>query len=131
MGLLLWQDDYDVGVELFNQQHKELFRIQNDASRAIAKKASGPEIFRLLNRLIRYAEFHFQEEERMMAQYGYPGLQKHQEQHGHLIDLLFSLTEDLARPGFKTDRLEHFLKDWIIIHILDEDRQYRNFFASI
>lgn len=111
--MLLWQDACNVGVEVFNEQHKELFRIQNDATRAMENNASGPETFSLLNRLIRYAEFHFQQEEKMMEHYGCPGLQKHQEQHGHLVDLLFSLTEELSRPGFKPDRLEHFLKDWI------------------
>lgn len=82
----------------------------------------------VLNWLVNYAEQHFEHEEALMRDCGYPRLAYHQSLHERLYTAIFVLNEDLAlgrsRIDFGTLR---FLKNWLLDHILCEDMDVGDF----
>ena len=81
-----------------------------------------------LDFLIRYAEFHFSEEERLMKQYGYPDLEVQVRRHQDLLQEVLVFREKSRRDDVEIDaEFIDFLKDWIVDHVLSEDRKYGPF----
>ncbi len=122
----VWNDRYNIGVELIDTQHKKLFRILNklfqfgqleEKSRWVCQEA------------IKYFKDHtlehFQDEENYMASIAYPGLEMHRRIHGNFRDVtLPSLEAELKRTNYSKNAVNHFLgvcAGWLIGHTLTED----------
>jgi hemerythrin-like metal-binding protein len=75
-GLHKWTDDLSVGVELFDNEHKELVRLVNDLNQLIfvGDRFSNE---KALAGLIEYTKTHFADEESIMVKYNYPDYKKH------------------------------------------------------
>jgi len=130
MQYLFWEDHYDVGYDLFNEQHKEIFRLQNRVVNLIVGEAPAAELAHVLSSLVKYSENHFREEEALMARFAYPDLQSHREAHEKLVFAIFSLAEEIGKEKFSPDRLLDFLDTWITSHIMKVDQKYRKFFQG-
>ena len=130
MQYIFWDEHFDVGHEPFNEQHKEMFRLQNRVVNLLCGNASPRELSVILNRLIRYCQRHFQDEEALMAEYGYADLPAHRQEHEQLVMHIFTLSEELGREPCNRDRLLTFLNTWITSHIMKVDKKYRRFFLD-
>ncbi|MBF0165681.1 MAG: hemerythrin family protein [Magnetococcales bacterium] len=79
----------------------------------------------ILDRLVTYTTTHFQYEERLLTQQGYPELATHMESHRRLIkrvgQFVERMTKNKENAGYA---LLGFLKEWLTNHIQKEDRQY-------
>src|SRR5512140_2914297 len=128
MTLLSWREDYEVGVPLIDREHRYLFELINEFHDKHASGNTRHEILRVLNRLVAYAEEHFQHEEALMEKIGYP---RFAHQHGLHIDLfssIFALNEKLTAHSARVDaKTMHFLKTWLLGHILKEDMDIGDF----
>ena len=82
-----------------------------------------------LNFFLTYISDHFAEEEQLMRQHGYGELERHQGRHQFLRNGVLGF-QQRVEGGEAVDPLEfiHFLSDWVIDHILTEDRKYGRFF---
>ena len=82
----------------------------------------------MLNRLVAYAEEHFQHEEALMQSIGYPRLERQQDLHEKLFSSIFMLNEKLSQSSAKVDsETLRFLKDWLVEHIVKEDTDIGDF----
>jgi hemerythrin len=82
----------------------------------------------ILSRLVSYTKTHFDTEERLMRQHGYPEYAAHKIKH----DLLTKQAMDLngkVQQGQSALTLEvmEFLKNWLQNHILQSDKQFAPF----
>jgi hemerythrin len=78
-----------------------------------------------LNFLIRYTEEHFTKEEKLMEDFDFPEYDVHAKHHERLIREVQELKAKYAGGAIRMDMsIVNFLKDWIINHILTEDRKY-------
>ena len=77
MTFISWQHDYRVGVPLIDSEHEYLFGLVNAFHDSCAGGGTLRQITLVLNRLVAYAEEHFQHEEGLMEEAGYPRLQQH------------------------------------------------------
>lgn len=128
MALLSWNDQYLIGQATIDDEHKMLFRLINDFHTHWSENRDRRDIARVLNQLIQYGELHFQDEERIMAQEGYPELESHRRIHEKLIDEIFKLNEELADQSRLLERdMTKFLKQWLVDHIVHNDYEFRNF----
>lgn len=128
MAILSWNDQYLIGQATIDEQHKMLFRLVNDFHTHWMERRDRQDIARVLSQLIRYGELHFQDEESIMAQEGYPQLDSHHQIHEMLIEEIFKLNEELADKSRLLDRdITKFLKQWLIDHIVHNDYEFRNF----
>ena len=128
MILLSWRDNYRVGVPLIDTEHQYLFALINEFHDKYAVGEAHRELLLVLNRLVAYAEGHFQHEEALMREIGYPRLARQQDLHERLYSSIFAVNEKLSRDNAKADaETLRFLKHWILGHILTEDMDIGDF----
>ncbi len=122
-----WRDEYNVGVESIDKEHRRLFGIINKlfTFREEEKDSQwtcqeGIKFFR------GHALKHFADEELYMESIGYEGLEKHRLIHrGFRENTLPALEQELERANYAPDAVEHFLgvcAGWLIGHTLTEDQ---------
>jgi len=128
MTFLSWRKDYAVGVPQIDAEHRSLFGLVNDFHETYTRDGGGSETHRMLNRLVAYADEHFQHEETLMSENDYPLLEKHQQLHSDLVASVFRINErlaaDPARAGAETLQ---FVKKWLHDHILQDDMDIADF----
>ncbi len=128
-----WKENFSVNIGKIDEQHKELFNIGNFLYDLIAIKDHidrYDEIMEALNRLKNYAIYHFQTEEKLMQEYGYPKYEEHKKQHDAFIAKINSLDEDIVDEDQRKVELDlvMFIANWIEQHILRTDMEYKEFF---
>lgn len=127
MSYIYWNDDYLVGVDVLDDQHKSLFALMNEVLKHFEYEEGHKEFFNNLNLLIKYAEKHFREEEKFMEKIKFPHLKDHQKKHEGLFYKIFNLAAEDVKNNYDTRGLVKFLKDWLCVHIKHEDMIYRDF----
>ena len=128
MALVEWSPDYSVQVQEFDLHHQKLIGYineLNDSMRQGKGKAQLPEILR---KLVDYTGYHFEREEELMEAHHFQGLAAHKEEHRIFVEKIRSFQRDfsLGRVALSLEIL-HFLRDWLIHHILETDKEYGPF----
>jgi hemerythrin-like metal-binding protein len=121
---LEWKDEYSVGVELIDAQHKMFVGIVNELYEAIVTKKEKEALDNIFKQLVAYTQFHFQTEERYFDEFQYEGAAEHKIAHKALIDQIADLQQqktDIMDDPFK---LMDFLEDWLIDHIMGMDKLF-------
>jgi len=85
MPVIMWTEDLSVGVELIDQQHKELFDHINRFTDAMFDGKAKEEVGKLLTFLADYVVLHFGAEEKLMFQHQYPAYESHKEVHDRFV----------------------------------------------
>ncbi len=130
MALLSWSDQYLIGNDTIDDEHKELFRLINDFHTHWVEAHNRQDIAKVLNQLIVYAQMHFQHEEKIMEDAGYPKLAQHQQIHESLIDMIFKLHKDFMEGNLHLEMdTMRFVRSWLLEHILENDYIFRDFLA--
>ena len=131
MALLIWSDQYAVGHFQIDSQHQQLINIINllhDAMRAGGALNQMQEVAR---RLLDYTRYHFAFEESLMKAQGYPGFAEHQRSHRELEGQVRQYAEELAAGKVTTTiKTMAFLKEWLVTHILEADKQFATYVAK-
>ncbi|MHB8763203.1 MAG: bacteriohemerythrin [Deferrisomatales bacterium] len=128
-----WSPLFEIGVPALDDQHRQLAERINDlhAAHGTAADPLGRGVFPILNGLVRYAEEHFRDEERLMASARYPGLARQRREHEAFLGRVFALAERLERGDAElSDDLFAFLRGWLLDHILGEDRKLAGFLGD-
>lgn len=122
MAFLSWRRDYEVGVAQIDAEHRGLFDLVNEFHDARARGDAARETAKVLNRLVAYAEEHFQHEEKLMSDSGYPRLEAHRALHSDLVSSVFAINERLeADAGRASTEILPFLRNWLVEHIVKND----------
>ncbi len=121
-------DDYLIGIELIDNEHKELFRIVDQANRLVKSYdgASGyDKILDILDNLKEYTKEHFTDEEEYMESIHYEGLEAQRRAHDAFIQKLenIDLSEIDENPQESLQQLLEFLLGWLVNHILHTDKK--------
>ena len=121
-------DEYLVGIELIDREHKELLRIVDRASQLVKSydASSGyDKIIAILDELKAYTIDHFGDEEEYMESIHYEGLAAQKRAHEAFIDKLenIDLKEVDSNPQEYLQNLLEFLLGWLINHILHTDKK--------
>ena len=126
-GQLVWKEDYNIGVDIIDQEHRRLFKIINKLFRFSDEKnksqwacQEGIKFFK------EHAAKHFSEEEEYMASVHYERLNVHRHIHNEFRErTLPALEDELEQTGYCADSIEHFLgvcAGWLVGHTQMEDR---------
>jgi len=126
-----WKDEYSVGIESIDMQHRKLLNLINNLQTAV--DYSTGEVFEreALDELVDYTRTHFKYEEGLMEEHAYPAFEAHCREHEKMIarveQVLAEYREDQDRA--MQDAID-FLKDWLINHINGTDKQYSSFLTE-
>lgn len=116
-----WDSSYEIGHELIDSQHMIFLMLLNKLSVTCSKAVSKEYMFRVLNELKKYAEFHFLSEENVMHECFYPGIDQHKRIHSQILFEFATLSERISQGRSQPTEVVDFLKAWLFDHILNED----------
>ena len=117
-----WKPSYSVGHAALDEQHRQILQIVNDLYSAMQGGDAQSVVKPLLERLLKYTHTHFAPEEQIMQECGYPNLEDHKELHATLRRKTAGLRANVGLV-MGVDLL-HFLRDWWLEHIQEEDQRY-------
>lgn len=123
-----WNDDYCVGNELLDAQHKHLFELVNQIGDLFGNSSADARTQRALNcysSLTKYATDHFVAEERVLRKLGWAGLDEHRRQHEAFEKFIFSDEVHRMLVGSDLARLYEYLVAWLRTHVIVEDQKYK------
>jgi len=122
MEQFVWKSSFEIGIEKIDSEHKHLLQLLNDCISDLTS-AKG-----ICDELKEYAEFHFSDEEDLMQWSRYPEFQTHQQWHRFFEDQVRQLEKAIFTGGEKSiASLISFLRDWILNHILLEDKEFAKY----
>lgn len=131
MKTINWRDEFSVGVEEMDTQHKKLLAMINRLIEEQHTLTDPKTIAELLTGMTDYAQEHFRAEEYLMAEYDYDRKTLQEKQHKEFIEKTVSfLSATNIGPNILSNALLDYLGSWLVGHILTEDMQYKEFFRS-
>lgn len=128
-----WKDSLLVGVTEIDEQHKNLVKAIDELMDACTKGQGRAAIEKTLNFVVTYTKEHFSSEERLQAQYAYPGIADHKRMHAQFIGNVSALINDFNQngPGVAlTGKLNKTLVEWLVRHISVEDKKLGEYIQS-
>jgi len=128
--LKTWSDDYALGIQAIDEQHKGFFEACHRLYDAILNCEGEKMVEESVAFLRDYASRHFQTEESFMAKHAYPHLEQHKKLHTEFLEVLDSLMDELELFGpsqHLADRALEISQEWLINHIIEEDTRYAQY----
>lgn len=128
---LVWNDRYNMGVEVIDREHKKLFSILNKLFDFGQQEEKSQWVCQEAVKYFKdHAIEHFIDEENYMASIEYAGIEMHKRIHKNFREVtLPALEKELEQTGYSEDAVNHFLgvcAGWLIGHTLIEDRAIVN-----
>lgn len=124
-------DDFLTGIELIDEEHRQLFDIIGRAYAVMEDEYAYDKydaIVSILTELKEYTIFHFSDEENYMQSIGYDGYEAQKKVHDAFIEKIVDL--DFGQMEAMDDNQSQFLKElmdfmteWLIGHILNMDKK--------
>ena len=117
----VFNDNLLTGNKLIDEQHKEIIDKINKLVVTCENGSCQIESVKMLDYLADYTEEHFQAEEELQKEVGYPGLEEHKKRHDEFRVAVKELHEMLEEeegpsPRFVAAVQEHVV-DWLYRHI--------------
>lgn len=127
----IWRDDFSVLVGEMDVHHKKLVEIANRIMAILHSGGGSTPLLEAVKALVAYTHYHFAAEEALMEKHGYPGILFHTQRHLQLARQVADYAASISAGSVpeESDFLK-FFRDWIITHILNEDRKYGEFLNS-
>ncbi len=125
MALMTWtKEAYGTNVAVADDQHQEIFRMLNGLHETAAAGDRGA-IGKQLDALIEYVVMHFQTEEKLMQQKGYPEFAAHKAEHDKLVGTCADLQKKFHAGEAEVNQdTTRFVRDWLDSHIPKVDMPY-------
>ncbi|MCE5219873.1 MAG: hemerythrin family protein [Clostridium sp.] len=121
------KEEYKIGVEHIDEQHKKLFELADKAYMLLKDDFSidkYDKIVHIIEELKEYTIFHFKSEEEYMESINYKRRFTQKIEHGEFIKRIEAI--DLISIDEKQDeslvKILNFLNDWLTEHILRNDK---------
>lgn len=131
MNKIIWDDTFSVGVAKLDKQHKQIISTINMLNDQQKEGFNGKNVAKILNELTIFVHTHFQMEEQLLAEHGYPELSDQQKEHKEFRMKLanFCMDSMTAYTAIPINVL-HYLNEWWVDHILVKDMKYRSFLTD-
>lgn len=125
MTLLTWSHECIVGVQAMDDQHGILMDTLNELRTMLFRGANRRNVSLQLERLIEFTQMHFQSEEQLLLQQGFPAAEEHRKAHQHLLKRLYTALEQVNRDEtIRLNSLLDFLPAWYLEHVEQLDQPY-------
>lgn len=120
---ITWKAENEVGIPIIDEQHRGAVATINSLFYFMQQDKGMEALLPTLKVLDQYTKIHFETEEMILTQEGYPDLEAHVMIHR---DLVRQMAEVMRRAVAQSDPtiVLVFLKDWWMDHINKEDKKY-------
>jgi len=125
-----WREEYSTNVESMDKDHMFFLEKANTLYQLIV--ANDQQAFlETLDQMIQFAQNHFKAEESLMKAHDFPDYRIHHKKHKRIIREALEVKKKIQENRMDVDsEFVNYLKDWIINHILTEDRKYGAFLSG-
>ena len=128
--MIKWSKNYLMGIDKFDEEHKELFRISDQIYNKVMERGDDAK-YRLflmketLEYMLRYFKRHAKSEEIYMREIGYAGYEFHKMLHDEFYNMLLKKNADIVkRNECSKKEIAEIVGDgigWLLEHIITED----------
>ena len=134
---IAWSEDYELGNDFVDSQHKRLFELVNNIGKTRHEGGDASALSETLDFLLQYTVQHFSDEESLQIEYNFPEYEHHKKLHKDFEAAVIEKVTEFKEKGSTNDLLDnvnYFIIEWLVNHILKEDMKigaYINEKASI
>ncbi|MDR2663399.1 MAG: bacteriohemerythrin [Treponema sp.] len=128
--LVEWDDKYSVGIQLIDDQHKELITLTNTLYKGCRTGVETARSYFLgaIHGAVEYVKYHFAVEEKLLDTLAYPVLEAHKSEHKDFVKKIFQDVKSFQEgKKFVPNTFVRFLRDWILSHIAVMDKKYMEY----
>ena len=127
MTLIHWRDEFSLGVESVDVEHREMIELINTLDNLMQQGASQDAVVDTLGEIYARIAAHFALEEKIMRAAGYEQLPAHKMDHERLLDRLLDVIDSVDEEGhYERDALSDYLNSWFSVHFRVHDAQLHN-----
>lgn len=131
MPLVDWKASMSVGVELLDNQHKQLLSLINSLHEQMKIGKGRLGLPSIVKELVSYTKVHFGSEERMLKNAEYPSFESHKAQHDEFVRKIVAIEQQLKEDSLTiTFETMDFLQKWLVNHIQSTDQLYKPFLKN-
>ena len=124
---LKWRNSYSFGIPIIDRQHKKFLVIYDDVANMINTNEQGnnAKTDKIIIELMTHLKTHFQTEEKLMKQAGYPDIDEHIKQHEFFVKKVDEFTISYkSKNTFLLRNVYLFMKKWFLFHMMQTDTEY-------
>ena len=126
-----WSPELSVGLFRLDRQHKDIIDTFNKLLAVADARVDSEIVSDTLTKLTQYACEHFRDEERLLEQVAYPGIEEHRKEHEQFRETIALCCVATSRGVGNVPRdLLAYLHDWLNHHLLEQDLKYKPFLAA-
>lgn len=114
-----WSDNYSVGNETIDEQHKKLFQLLSTL-----QDLQTEDIPSALKELEKYIAYHFKAEEEILETVAYDNITSHKAEHQRFTIKTQDLHQRFLQNSLTIENLFCVVSEWLLHHILKVDREY-------
>jgi len=131
MSIIEWRDDYSVGIQEIDEEHKQLVKLINELNEAIVMGSKREKVETVFAELTDYTRIHFAVEEALMRVVHYKGYDDHKKIHDEITRQVI-VFQDKFNSGQQQSAAElmNFLVNWLFNHINQVDKMYVDTFIK-
>lgn len=127
----MWKEKYRIGVELVDEQHRELFARISDFVKVVQDKNTswGDKVNKVKDTMYFMQEYvitHFADEEAYMEEINYPDIEEHKKIHINFKEGVFNYVNRLETEGYSEELAQEFgakIMAWLIMHVAATDQK--------
>ena len=122
MSLIDWRDEFSVGVESVDHEHRGLIELINELDEAMQQDIQHATVVSSLGEIYAQVASHFALEEKIMRDARYANLAAHKEDHELLLDELLDTIDSVDEKGsYDRHALAQGLDRWFSDHFRTHD----------
>jgi hemerythrin len=124
MPLLNWKDEYSVGIDAVDHEHKQLIELINRLHQELDARNSKQSVLPFFGDLLKGISAHFALEEKFMRDHVYGRLATHKEDHERLLDELRDIMDGFEHAEeINAVELTRRLDTWFTRHFRTHDAE--------
>ncbi|MDJ0748122.1 MAG: bacteriohemerythrin [Woeseiaceae bacterium] len=122
MSLIDWRDEFSVGVDPVDHEHRELIELINGLDDAMGRDADHALVVEALGEIYARIAAHFALEEKVMRDAHYSAYTSHKQDHEVLLDELLDVIDSVDIDGqYDREDLSRTLDRWFSDHFRTHD----------
>jgi len=129
--LINWSDNYSIGLNIIDQQHKKWIDLINSLYKAFKNEVSKEEMNEEILKLLDYTDYHFGFEEKYLEDFNCNDEEAHKKTHEVFVTKIknfqIQYTEGNEDAVYK---LIVYVNNWVLHHIQEKDMAYVDCFKK-
>ncbi len=122
MSLIEWKDEFNLGIEEVDSEHKVLVALINALHDAMLAGTGRADVVEGISEIYTLVSAHFEREEAFMRETRYMAYAEHKEDHEVLLDDLREIIDQVrSGAGYAEERLSADLQFWFSDHFSTHD----------